>query len=406
MFFIKFFYFLSGYVIIEAEGLFLERFINLCVRRSISFKIIKKDRTRLILSISFADFKKMRAPALKSKTHIRILKKCGLPSLIKRYRRRYAFFIGAALFILFFAISSQFVWEIEILGADHIKKTDILSVLKTEGVKIGMPKRNMSSAREIKDTLMREFPEISWAWVYTEGTRVKLQINEGILPPTIIDKSVPCDVIAVREGIIKSVTAKQGIVFAEENTAVMPGDVLIAGTIPQKDGGFKTVHAQGDVYALTSHTKKGSYMVSNEHRIPTGEKKTSFTLNLFSKSITLGKNAFSEFDINKRQYDLKISDKFYLGISLVRTDYIEVTPISEQIPYDSAVLFASEDLEQQIAKKLLPGAVMQSREVLVNQIDERTIEVTLTMAFLEKIGTSKQINTNGETKNDSTQNGN
>lgn len=406
MFFIKFFYFLSGYVIIEAEGLFLERFINLCIRRKVNFKIIKKDRTRLILSVSFSDFKKLRAPALKSKTHIRILKKCGLFALLKRYRKRYVFFIGGILFILFFAISSQFVWEIEINGADHIKKSEILSVLETENLKTGGLKSKMSTPREIKDTLMREFSEISWAWIYTEGTKVRVEINEGLIPPTIVDKSIPCDIIAMRDGILKSITVKSGEAIVEPENAVLAGDVIIAGTLTRKDGSLKTVHADGEVLALTSHTKKGRYTLCNEHRIPTGMKKTGFTLNIFSKAISFGKNTFKEFDTNVRQYDLKLFDNFYLGISLVRTDYVEITPVTEEIPYDSAVLFAQMDLEQQISKNLLPGAKKQSSDILVTQIDERTIEVTLTMEFIEKIGTSKQITINGETNNDSTQNGN
>ena len=61
MFFIKLFYFFKGYVIIEVEGLFIERFINICIHRGIGLKnIIKNDEERATFTISFKDFKKLR----------------------------------------------------------------------------------------------------------------------------------------------------------------------------------------------------------------------------------------------------------------------------------------------------------------------------------------------------------
>ena len=398
MFFIKLFYFLKGYVIIKVEGFFIERFINICIRRGIALKkITRTGNNSASMQVSFSDFKRIRPVARKADVRIKITKKCGLPNLKKRYKKRYAFYIGAFLFILFFAVSSRFIWTVEINGADHLQKALILEVLKSEGVYTGAPKHKMSEPREIKDALMRNFNNISWAWAYVEGCKIRVELHEGTIPPMIVDKSIPCDIIAMRDGLVEKITVKQGEGRVSENTAVMAGDLLIAGTLTKKEGGIlKTVHASGEVVARTWHEKTGVYKLTNEHRIPTGKKKSCYTLDLFSKTINIKspKNTFSEYDTFKKKHEARIGKKYYLGFGLTVTEYHEVETVQEIIPYESAVAFAEYDLEQKIAEELLPGAILCDKKTTVKNIDDQTIEVTLLMEFTEKIGTQAIIDTN------------
>lgn len=395
MFFIKLFYFLKGYVIIRAESIFIERFINICIRRGLRLhSIFKIDDRTISCSMSVSDFLKIRPVAKKTNTKIKITKKCGFFRIVKRYRKRYALFAGAILFILFFAVSTRFVWSIDINGAANLKTSEILEVLKTQGLYIGSKKSDISSPRLIKETLMREFHEISWAWVYVEGCRVRVEIKEGTLPPEIVDKTTPCDIVAIRDGLIENVAVFSGELRVEANTAVMAGDLIVAGTIEKKDGtGYRLVHSAGEVTARTWHEKTGIYNLYNEHRIPTGRKISAHTLDLFSKTFDLGskKNTFSDYDVYKKRIDARIGKKYYLGIGLSLCEYHEVEIVREIIPYDSAVAFAEYDLEQKIAAELLPGAIFKDKKTKVKQIDDQTIEVTLLMEFTEKIGTQVKI---------------
>lgn len=395
MFFTKLFYFLKGYVIIRAEGLFIERFINICIRRGIKLqKISKTDKTIIFCTMSMSDFLKLPPVARKTGTGIKIIKKCGFSHLVKRYRKRYAFFAGAILFILFFAVTTRFVWTIEINGATKVKNSEILEVLKSEGLYPGAKKTNVSPPRLIKETLTREFNEISWAWAYLEGCKVRIEIREGTLPPKIVDKTTPCDIVALRDGLIENMAVFSGEPRAESNTAVMAGDLLVAGTITKPDGsGYRLVHSAGEITARTWHEKKGVYNLYNEHRIPTGRKVSAHTLDLFSKTFDLWskQNTFSEYDVFKKRYDLKLGKKYYLGIGLTLCEYHEVEITRELLPYDTAVAFAEYDLEQKIAAELLPGAILRDKKTKVKNIDNETIEVTLLMEFTEKIGTQAII---------------
>lgn len=397
MFFIKLFYFLKGYVIIRAEGILIERFINISIHRGINLRrILKTDKTCAEMIVSNTDFKRLRGPAKKAGVRIHILKKCGMKAFMRRYKKRYAFFAGALVFVLFFMVSSGFIWSVEIEGTNHLKNSLILEVLKEEGVYPGAKKSKMSSPREIKDSLMRSFGSITWAWAYTEGTNIRISINEGAVPPEVIDKSIACDVIAVRDGLVEGVTVKEGRSVIEENTAVIKGDVLIAGTIPIKDeSGFRTVHADGEVLARTWHEKTGVYKLYNEYRVPTGNRISCYTAEVFSKNFNIGfkKNNFKDYDISQKAFKARLGKKYYLGLSLVKNEYVEVEVTKEPISYESAVLFAEYDLERKISRELLSKAVLSDRKTIVKDIDEETIEVTLVMEFVENIGAKKIIYT-------------
>ena len=92
----------------------------------------------------------------------------------------------------------------------------------------------------------------------------------------------------------------------------------------------------------------------------------------------------------KKAYDLKIKDNF-LGIGIsVKTakEYIEE---KEPISFESTVDFAEKELEKKISKELLSGAELIDKNTETERIDEETVKVTVTMRFIEEIGTEKRI---------------
>ena len=53
---------------------------------------------------------------------------------------------------------------------------------------------------------------------------------------------------------------------------------------------------------------------------------------------------------------------------------------------------ATSKLEKEIAKELMPGAELLEENVFHKQIDDETVEVSVTMKFTEKIGRKAPIN--------------
>ncbi len=396
MFFNNIFQFWKGYVILYLKGYDIERFFNICRRRGIRLWGIRRPSvSEAIVCIGLADFRRIRPVAGKTKTSIRIRKKRGVPVLVRKYRKRYFLFLGALLLICFLGIMSQFVWSIEIEGIDAVNRQQVLEAAEAAGVRIGAWKGNLQDGQAMKDIILNRVPDISWTWVYLKGTKAVIRVKEKVLPPVVVDKSAPCDIIARRDALIRKITAKNGEPLVEPGEAVLAGDVIIAGTLmDEESGSYRLVHAMGQVEASTWHEKSGEYKLYYETRKPTGAKKSYRTLNLFSKKINLfRKNSipYAEYDTIESKRELALGQEGYLGIGLETVTYAEVNVIREPIPVETALEIAKNDLEEQIARELLPGAQRVSADIRHQQIDSETIRVTLTMEFIEKIGTENPI---------------
>ena len=63
----------TGYVKIKVEGLFLERFINICVSKKILLMDIKREKSTIMYAnVGIADYKKLKQVARKTKSKIKI----------------------------------------------------------------------------------------------------------------------------------------------------------------------------------------------------------------------------------------------------------------------------------------------------------------------------------------------
>ena len=83
--------YILGYVVIKIEGFFSEKFINISSKRQIKlWHIYRDDNGKLFAKISVKDFLKIRPVAFKSRCRIKIIKRVGLPFVIKKYRKRKA----------------------------------------------------------------------------------------------------------------------------------------------------------------------------------------------------------------------------------------------------------------------------------------------------------------------------
>ena len=395
MFLNKFFHFLKGYVILIVTGLNVERFLYICARRGIDVWGIER-KENLGLSMYVNDFFKIRPIVKKTHVKVHIKRKMGLPILLKRYKKRHFVFWGCVLFILIIFISSHFVWSVEIIGAEKSDEAEIRTVLEEAGIYVGAFKGKVSSQKEIKNIILNKVDNISWAWVYLKGTKAICEIYEDSIPQMSMEDGEPCNIIAARDGIIKKVIARNGIKTVSEDDAVLAGEILISGSLLDSEGNIGCiVEAMGSVEAYTWHEKKGTYKLYHETKIPTGRKKTFRSFKFFSKQFDLYKNneyGFENYITKITNKELMLLKDLYMGISLKKDEIYEVEIVKEPISYDMAVYEGQCDLEKKIAKELLPGAELLEENVFHSQIDDETVEVCVTMKFVEKIGRKAPIN--------------
>lgn len=393
----KFFKFLKGYVIIELYGKNPERFINICLRRNIDIWDVLPTDNGMKLKVYKKDFKRLRAVRAKSAVKLKIKRKCGIYSLFKRYKKRYVFAVCAVLCIFAVYSVSQHIWTIEINGVKNSDVKILAAQLAENGVVIGADKKDLKSISEIKKDILSKNSDIVWLWIYFEGTKARVEVSEVRMPPELEDRKTPCDIKAVREGVIKNITVKNGEAAVRRGDAVEKGDVLISGKVTAFREGYEEkymyVHSLGTVEAYTTHTAEGEGKLYNEIRTPTGKVKYYPTVEIFGKRYDLygNKNTdYKDYDIKTECYEPSVPLFGKIGIALTVEKNLEVEVKRFPIDEETAVQIVQDRLEEEIAKELTPFAELESSETEYEKTDDETIKVKCTMNFTESIGAEEE----------------
>lgn len=205
-----FMYYLLGYANISVEGYFIERFINICISKNILLWNMKRKKSSfLFTNIAIKDFKKIRKVAKTTKCQIKIQKKKGLPFLLNRYKKR-KMFIGLLLtIVVIIFILSNFVWNIEIIGTNHIAKEELLNQLNEYGLKIGMLKTKVDT-KEIINNLRLNRDDIAWIGIKILGTNMIVEVVEAEKKPELIHENDYCSIVSDKEGMITKINVQNG----------------------------------------------------------------------------------------------------------------------------------------------------------------------------------------------------
>ncbi len=383
------FHYLRGFLVLRLYGPYIERFINLCVKKGIFLWSIRREGdSAATVSVSIPGFFRMREAARKTKTGVHILKKRGLPLLFHRHRRRGAFVAGILLFSLLLAFLSSFIWEIQIDGVETIDKNIIRNALSSCGLSVGVIKYKVDE-REIKDEMLRKIPDLSWLFVEIRGTAAFVHVREKTPAPQMVPSGTPSNITATREGVILSCTAERGTPLVKEGDVVRAGTLLISGTVETKHGGTLLVHAQGSVLAKTWYTESATFPLLRRDERDTGEKKTRYSLSFgeFSVPLHTGRAPFASFRTETENYKARLWGHLYLPITLSKHTYYETD--------SSAVQLSGEEAEALYGKTLLEKLPVEADAICAttfsHSVHGDTVEVTCTAECVEEIGETREI---------------
>lgn len=390
--------YIRGYVIINVEGYFLEKFINICLHRHITMWNVEKISNRqMLLFIYVSDFFKLRPVVKKSKCRVMILKRCGLPFLIRRYRARKAFALGAGVFVLLLFLMTSFIWKVEITGNSTVDSNVIAQKLINLGAKPGVLKSSVD-VKKIADEMILGIKELAWVSVDVRGTKIKVQVAERQIPPAVVKKNEPCDIYAARDGIIKSMVVKEGMKMVTEGTTVTRGQLLVAGTVPNKNEKepSRQVHAIAEVKARTWYEKQEEVITKTTERVYGENSKNIFYLAFLDKKIRLipGKVRYADFEKTVDVKNLRLGRDFELPFSFITEKYTEVKTLEKEFTAEEATQTALDRVSREIVDIIPPAAeIIKTDKRLLEAPDGKTYAV-ITVECLEDIGEEKQIGGN------------
>lgn len=384
--------YILGYINIEVEGYFIERFINLCKsKRIFLWNSKRKKATLLNTNIGINDFKKIAKLIKQTKCKVKIKRKKGLPFIFNKYKKRKIFFLFLFLIVIGIAILTNFIWNIEIIGNENISRDEILSSLEKEGLKIGVWKNNIKN-QEIANNMRLIRSDLAWIGIEIKGTNAIVKIVEADKKPDIIEEDDYCNIVATKPGIIVKVNALNGKPLVKEGDVIKEGTILIGGWLEGKYTGIRYVHANGEVKAKVwySQTQKVELNQVISTKNGNSENKYSVKINNFNINFYKTLSKFKKYDTIEEIKKLKIFSDFYLPIEIIKkTNYEQ---IEENVQYTVEEAKNKATIE---AKKLLDEEIENKENIVNTYINynqtEEVVEAQVIYEVLEEIGTKEKI---------------
>lgn len=383
---------ISGYITINLEGFYIERFINICISKGIFLWNMKRERATILkCNLSIKNFRIVAKIAKQTQCRIKITEKKGLPFLFNKYRKRKIFAIAFVLVIFTVVYLSNFIWNIEVVGTEKIDKQEILDIIKNEGLDTGKLK-NKIERQEIIDKIRYKRADIAWVGIEIKGTNAIVRIVEAEEKPEIINKEEFCNIVATKSGTIFKVNAQNGIPAVSEGVEVQKGDILINGWIEGKYTGIRYLHAEGEVLAKIKYSNKVKVYYNQTKTNKNGNKETKYSIKFNDFQINFYKTLsyFEKYDTIKTNTKIKILKDYYLPIEIIKNESFELE--EHQISY---TVEEAKQIGIQENEKILNEQIKNNKNVIDKYINtseyEEYIEVEVVYEVLESIGAKEKI---------------
>lgn len=383
--------FIKGYIQVEIEGFYIERFFNICAKEGIKlWGTRRKNSTSVITNIDLENFKKIRKISKKTQCKIKIKRKRGVPFFIKKYKNRKVFvFLFFSLIAIIIGLSN-FIWNIEVVGNVNISSDEIINELNDNGIRQGVFKYKIDTNKVIEKMRLKD-DRISWIGIKIEGTNVRVSIVETLKKPEILDESEYCDVIAKKEGIITKISVTNGTALKQVGDVVENGEKLIGGWMEGKYTGVRYMHASGEVEAKVWYISEKEENYIQQEKTETQNTENKYGIILNKKTINFYKrlSKFEKYDTIETKNKIKISNNFYLPIEFKKVTNYEYRFNKKEYTQDTLQEKIVNELEEQM-KGDIEGKQIVNRNVNIEPT-ESGLKIKLIYEVIESIGVEQKL---------------
>ena len=376
-----------GTVRLEISGAEPERILNFCAQNGIEFwDTGPKADFAMQITIHAADYPLVQSQNGKNGIELRLVAAKGGKIITSSMKRRFVLCIGVGVCIVLLAISSLFVWRIDITGNDTISDGVILRALSECGLKNGVFWPALSSD-EVRSDMLMKLPDIAWLSVNVHNSCVEVVIHERIAKPDIVNEAEYTDVKAAKSGYITKLSVLEGKALVSIGDTVSRGDTLISGTMDSETAADRQVHAMGSVQARTWYEINAQTPMYESVKTEKGHSKTSLSLvfgkNLIKFSTDSRNNSASCAKINELRY-AALGEAFTLPVGIIKQETTEFTLQKQRIDENAATQRLKQNLLSELKRRIGDGSVSQT-SFSVSKTDE-LLTVTLRAECIENIG--------------------
>ncbi len=251
--------FLQGVLDVRATGP-VEVFLSHAAKEGLFLSLpTRLDDLTLQFSVSPKTYKSLRSPARRAGVRLHLLRKRGLPFLLRPIRHRFGLWSGLFTALLFLFLSTAFLWTVEIEGVTPATAAKIRETLSEHGLRPGVL-QNRQDAEHLRRMLLMEIDCLDFAAVNLYGSRAVVVATEAdpIPESEYPEIAMPADLVAGKDGYLLETRIHRGEQLIFPGAAVRAGEIiashLVHGIVPgtkEHSGVVRHEHAHGVVLART-----------------------------------------------------------------------------------------------------------------------------------------------------------
>ncbi|NLB79654.1 MAG: sporulation protein YqfD [Clostridiaceae bacterium] len=389
MFLVHLWNYIRGYVIIIVTGKSIERFINICSKRQILlWDIFRSDMDCAIMKASLRGFRLMRPAAKKSGCRVHIKKKCGVPFLLYRFKRRKGFKTGLLIFASLLVLSMSIIWDIEIIGCESEMIPKVMNVLNVDNIGRGSFKMKLNP-KDIASKIALNVDQIAWAGVEIKGVKLFITIKDSIDAPVLINNNESFNIIAERDGLVKNMEVYAGNALVKEGETVRKGQVLVSGKLESKNPEFgsRDIHALGKIMARTWYENSLPVSKVYTQRLKTGKTHEIVYLRFLDSRLKIsgGNLPYEMFDTVTIEKPITGPFGLKIPIGLTVEKSSEIIEKKIDLTSEEALIVATETAKDDLLKRIPKDCTVVDEIVKQYNGDNNTVYIQVVFECEEDI---------------------
>ena len=384
---------MNSYVTVEITGKDVKRFIKSLYKRNIRFYSLDVTKKEAIATISFQDYLKIKE--IKTIYKVRVINYRGFIKLRQLFSIYKIFVLSLLLGIFLLYMLTNTIFEIEVVHDKQEMRTFIEEQLEEYGIKrYKFVKSFKENEKIVNEIISSNKDKIEWLELERIGCKYIARVTVRKVKEED-EVNTPRDIIAKKKGMITSITASKGEVVKKINDYVNIGDVIISGTIKNKDTIKDYVRANGKVFAEVWYHAKVEIPYSYQETTLTGKKKKVFSFRFLNKDI----RPFSNFKTKEDNIIFSLYNPLIpISISLIeeKETNIEDSIYSEEVALIKAQDIAREKLKSNLGKDdvIIYEKYLKNREedskIIVDMFFKVNEDITGYMEIIPNIEEEKE----------------
>lgn len=383
--------YIKGWIIISVSNGNYERFLNICNHNDIRLQEVIYSQNSLELKIDVKDFKKLKAIVKKTKVHIKIKERYGLPFFLFKNRKRKLFLAGILSALLLVKIMSLYIWQISFDGNYTHTEDELIGFLSEKGIKNGIQKK-MCDSDIIEKELRNEYNDIKWASVEIIGTRLIVHIKENFNEIEEIEENQNYSLVAEKDAKIISIVTRKGTPLVKALDEVKKGDVLIGGYYDimsdfQELISTEYVQADGTILAETVYNINETIDRNYTEKVYTGETYNEYSFKILNTNINIDwfNKKYKMSDSVEDSKQMVIADNFFLPMYYIKKTEREYNIETRYYSDEEAYSVGQENINIFLEKLIEKGIKITQNNVII-EVDENSIIISGEVICQEYIG--------------------